>query len=78
MLAKLPFAVEQVQTDNGQEFGQPQAIDDVNLFNIKLQERENYYNYHCPHGALTGQTPYERLRQKAPRPTVIGVRQSHI
>ncbi|SEE03978.1 Integrase core domain-containing protein [Streptomyces sp. 2224.1] len=121
MLAKLPFAVEQVQTDNGQEFGQSfhwhlldkgighirikprtprlngevershridseefyrllegQAIDDVNLFNIKLQERENYYNYHCPHGALTGQTPYERLRQKAPRPTVIGVRQSHI
>uniref|UniRef100_UPI00300AF565 IS481 family transposase n=1 Tax=Streptomyces sp. CA2R101 TaxID=3120152 RepID=UPI00300AF565 len=111
VLAKLPFAVEQVQTDNGQEFGQSfhwhlldkgighirikprtprlngkvershridseefyrllegQVIDDVNLFNIKLQEWEDYYNYHRPHGALTGQTPYERLRQKAQDP----------
>ncbi|MFF7234062.1 IS481 family transposase [Streptomyces sioyaensis] len=111
VLAKLPFAIEQVQTDNGQEFGQSfhwhlldkgighirikprtprlngkvershridseefyrllegQVIDDVNLFNIKLQEWEDYYNYHRPHGALTGQTPYERLRQKAQDP----------
>ncbi|MGC4971758.1 IS481 family transposase [Streptomyces sp. DT199] len=111
VLAKLPFAVEQVQTDNGQEFGQTfhwhlldkgighvrikprtprlngkvershridseefyrllegQVIDDVNLFNIKLQEWEDYYNYHRPHGALAGQTPYERLRQKAQDP----------
>jgi hypothetical protein len=22
---------------------------------------EDYYNYHRPHGALDGQTPYERL-----------------
>ncbi|MEU1106617.1 IS481 family transposase [Streptomyces tibetensis] len=111
VLAKLPFAVEQVQTDNGQEFGQTfhwhlldkgighvrikprtprlngkvershridseefyrllegQVIDDVNLFNSKLQEWEDYYNYHRPHGALAGQTPYERLRQKAQDP----------
>lgn len=111
VLAKLPFAVEQVQTDNGQEFGsafhwhlldkgighvrikprtprlngkvershridseefyrllEGQVIDDVNLFNIKLQEWEDYYNYDRPHGALTGQTPYERLRQKAQNP----------
>ncbi|MGI5143573.1 MULTISPECIES: IS481 family transposase [unclassified Streptomyces] len=111
VLAKLPFAVEQVQTDNGQEFGQAfhwhlldkgighvrikprtprlngkvershridseefcrllegQVIDDVNLFNSKLQEWEDYYNYHRPHGALAGQTPYERLRQKARDP----------
>ncbi|MFF8431065.1 IS481 family transposase [Streptomyces sp. NPDC016566] len=111
VLAKLPFAVEQVQTDNGQEFGQAfhwhlldkgighvrikprtprlngkvershridseefyrllegQVIDDVNLFNSKLQEWEDYYNYHRPHGALAGQTPYERLRQKAQDP----------
>ena len=42
-----------------------QVIDDTNLFSQKLQEWEDYYNYHRPHGALGGQTPYERLRQKA-------------
>lgn len=42
-----------------------QVIDDVNLFNSKLQEWEDYYNYQRPHGALAGRTPYERLRQKA-------------
>ena len=30
------------------------------IFNEKLREWENYYNYHRPHGALDGQTPYER------------------
>src|SRR3984893_1675574 len=35
--------------------------DDVHLFNDKLREWEDYYNYHRPHGALDGQTPYERL-----------------
>jgi transposase InsO family protein len=35
--------------------------DDVHLFNEKLREWEDYYNYHRPHGALDGQTPYERL-----------------
>ncbi|WP_416237654.1 integrase core domain-containing protein [Streptomyces sp. NBC_00162] len=45
-----------------------QVIDDVSLFNTKLQEWEDYYNYDRPHGALTGQTPHERLRQKAQNP----------
>jgi transposase InsO family protein len=40
------------------------VLDDAKLFNDKLQEWEDYYNYHRPHGALAGQTPYERLRQK--------------
>jgi Integrase core domain len=40
------------------------VIDDTKMFNDKLQEWEDYYNYHRPHGALDGQTPYERLRQK--------------
>jgi transposase InsO family protein len=35
--------------------------DDIRLFNEKLREWEDYYNYHRPHGALDGQTPYERL-----------------
>src|SRR5262245_48736927 len=38
--------------------------DDIHLFNEKLREWENYYNCHRPHGALDGQTPYERLIAK--------------
>jgi transposase InsO family protein len=40
------------------------VIEDVGGFNTKVQEWENYYNYHRPHGALDGQSPYERLREK--------------
>jgi transposase InsO family protein len=40
------------------------VIDDTNVFNAKLKEWQDYYNYHRPHGGLNGQTPYERLRQK--------------
>ena len=39
--------------------------DDIHLFNEKLREWEDYYNYHRPHGALQGQTPYERLIEKS-------------
>jgi transposase InsO family protein len=38
--------------------------DDIHLFNERLREWEDYYNYHRPHGALDGQTPYERLVAK--------------
>lgn len=41
-----------------------QLIDDAKVFNNKLREWEDYYNYHRPHGGLGGQTPYERLRLK--------------
>ena len=34
------------------------------VFNDKLQEWEDFYNYHRPHGSLDGQTPYERLKQR--------------
>jgi len=40
------------------------VIDDTELFNTKLQEWEDFYNFGRPHGGLNGQTPYERLRQK--------------
>lgn len=107
VLAKLPFAVEVVQTDNGAEFqgsfhwhlldrgighsyikvktprlnGKVErshlideeefyrllegvVIDDAEVFNQKLQEWEDFYNFNRPHGGLDGQTPYDRLRQK--------------
>jgi transposase InsO family protein len=43
--------------------------DDIHLFNAKLREWEDYYNYHRPHGALDSQTPYERLLART-RPEV--------
>ena len=45
------------------------VIDDTEPFNNRLQEWENFYNFDRPHGGLDGQTPYERLRQKAAPPT---------
>jgi transposase InsO family protein len=47
--------------------------DDIHLFNDKLREWENYYNYHRPHGALDGQTPYERLLAKEASRHVTGL-----
>ena len=44
------------------------VIDDADVFNDKLHEWEDFYNYHRPHGGLGGQTPYERLRQKTHDP----------
>jgi transposase InsO family protein len=44
------------------------VIDDAKIFNDKLREWEDYYNYHRPHGGLGGQTPYERLRTKTRTP----------
>jgi transposase InsO family protein len=45
------------------------VIDDTAMFNDKLREWEDFYNFDRPHGALGGQTPYERLRQKTPAPS---------
>ena len=38
--------------------------DDIHLFDEKLREWENYYNFDRPHGALASQTPYERVLAK--------------
>jgi transposase InsO family protein len=40
------------------------VIDAAGLFNEKLREWEDFYNFNRPHGGLGGQTPYERLKQK--------------
>jgi transposase InsO family protein len=53
------------------------VIDDVNIFNARLKEWQDYYNYDRPHGGLDGQTPYERLLQKTKTQVVTNQRQSH-
>jgi integrase-like protein len=40
------------------------VIDDTKVFNDTICEWEDFYSYHRPHGALGGQTPYERLKQR--------------
>jgi transposase InsO family protein len=40
------------------------VIDDTGLFNVRLKEWEDFYNFHRPHGGLGGLTPYEKLREK--------------
>ena len=41
------------------------VIDETRLFNQKLREWENFYNYQRSHSALAGMTPYERFRERA-------------
>jgi transposase InsO family protein len=57
--------VERSHRVDDQEFYQlldrEDVTEDIHLFNDKLREWEDYYNYDRPHGALDGQTPYERL-----------------
>jgi transposase InsO family protein len=44
-------------------------LDDAGVFNDRLKEWEDYYNYHRPHGGLGGQT---RMRgcSRNPRPSL--------
>jgi transposase InsO family protein/transposase-like protein len=53
------------------------VVDDAKVFTTKLQQWEDFYNFERPHGALGGQTPYERLRSKMKDPGVRGHRQLH-
>jgi transposase InsO family protein len=65
---RLNGKVERSHRVDNQEFyhllEQNGVSDDIHLFNEKLREWENYYNYRRPHIALGGQTPYERLLAK--------------
>lgn len=40
------------------------VIDDADLFNEKLREWEDFYNYKRPHAAHQGKIPYEKFREK--------------
>jgi transposase InsO family protein len=56
--------VERSHRSDGQEFYHLlDDKDDVNL-EAKLDEWELVYNFHRPHGAFNGKTPYEALREK--------------
>jgi transposase InsO family protein len=57
-------AAAAISDDRLQQRAKDGITDDIQLFNEKLQEWEDYYNYHRPHGALGGHTPYERLVAK--------------
>lgn len=65
---RLNGKVERSHRIDAQEFYQlldkNGITDDIHLYNKKLREWENFYNFDRPHGALSGQTPYERLKQK--------------
>ena len=56
--------VERSRRSDGQEFYQLLSYKgDVDL-EAKLNEWERFYNFHRPHGAHNGKTPYEALREK--------------
>ena len=53
------------------------VIDDAQVFNDKLREWEDYYNYHRPHGGLGGQT-LRTTQAEDHDPGVNDHRRSHI
>ena len=56
--------VERSHRTDQQEFYQLLSYtDDVDLVQ-RLAEWETFYNYHRPHGAFAGKTPYETLRER--------------
>lgn len=56
--------VERSHRTDQQEFYQLLSYKgDVDL-EQRLTEWENFYNYHRPHGAFAGRTPYEALRER--------------
>ncbi len=50
-------------TDQREFYQLIEYTDDINILK-KLEEWENFYNYHRPNAALKGKTPYEVLREK--------------
>ena len=66
---RLNGKVERSHKIDNQEFYQllpsnDESLSDMSIYNQKLREWEDYYNFQRPHGSLDGQTPYERLKVK--------------
>lgn len=56
--------INRLKRIEGQEFYQLLSYKgDVDLV-AKLDQWEHFYNFHRPHGAFKGKTPYEALREK--------------
>jgi transposase InsO family protein len=71
---RLNGKVERSHRIDGEEFYRQLegvVIDDANVFNDRLAEWENFYNFSRPHGGLDGQTPYERLKQRTQQTTTL-------
>jgi len=56
--------VERSHCSDGQEFYQLHNYKDDVDHKAKHDEWERYYNFHRPHGAFNGKTPYKALREK--------------
>lgn len=56
--------VERSHRSDQQEFYQLLSYKGDFDLEAKLDEWERFYNFHRPHGAFKGKTPYEALREK--------------
>jgi transposase InsO family protein len=56
--------VERSHRSDSQEFYQHLNYTDGVDLEAKLDEWERFYNFHRPHGAFSGKTPHEALREK--------------
>ena len=56
--------VERSHRSDQEEFYQLLSYVDDRDLNEKLAEWENFYNFHRPHGAFAGKTPYEILKER--------------
>ena len=61
------------RTDKNEFYQLLTYTDDVDL-NKKLTEWENFYNFHRPHGAFGGKTPYEALNLLLKKPVNVSNR----
>ena len=79
---RLNGKVERSHRIDGEEFYRQLkgvVIDNTALFNERLQEWQDFYNYHRPHGALGGQTPLRTptAEDHGDDPRVNDLRQLH-
>ena len=56
--------VERSHRTDQQEFYQPLSYKGDAVLERRLTEWEVFYNFHHPHGAFGGKTPYEALRER--------------